>query len=113
MSLPISIKQKACEGLLHFKPQKTLARERGISHGAVRDWAIFIENDNFEWVTSTMLPRNPDRLEKAVDTWFENRNLSYTEIARQFGIRPSSLFTAVIHRVNQLPAMLRPKRRRN
>lgn len=113
MSLPISIKQKACEGLLHFKPKKTLARELGISLGAVRDWAIFIENDNFEWVTSTMLPRDPDRREKAVVAWFANSSLGYAEIARRFGIRPSSLFTAVVNRLNQLPVMLRPKRKRS
>ena len=37
MHIPIHIKQKACEGLLHFLPKKVLAKELGVSVGSIRD----------------------------------------------------------------------------
>ena len=44
MSIPVSIKRQACEGLLHSYPKKALARELNISCGTVRDWSIFLLN---------------------------------------------------------------------
>lgn len=37
MPIPQEVKQQACEELLHFQPNKRLARELGISVGAVQD----------------------------------------------------------------------------
>ena len=50
MKIPREIRQRACEGLLHFAPKKTLARELGISHGSVRDWDIYVQHGFFDWV---------------------------------------------------------------
>ena len=38
MHIATSIKQKACEGLLHFRSHYSIAKELGISKGSVRDW---------------------------------------------------------------------------
>ena len=37
MPIPQEVNQQACEELLHFQPKKRLARELGISVGAVQD----------------------------------------------------------------------------
>lgn len=67
MSIPTSIKQQACEGLLHYYPKKALARELKVSVGSIRDGSILIENNNFDWITTRYMPKDPKRLEKAVD----------------------------------------------
>lgn len=33
MAIPISVKQVACERLLHFHPKRAIARELSVSHG--------------------------------------------------------------------------------
>ncbi len=43
MKISVSIKEQACERLLHFHPKKTIARELGISASVVRDWSFFCQ----------------------------------------------------------------------
>ena len=43
MHITQEMRQQACEGLLHFTPKKTLARELGVSVGSIRAWAIYIQ----------------------------------------------------------------------
>lgn len=50
MHIATSIKQKACEGLLHFRSHYSIAKELGISKGSVRDWSILINHGNFDWI---------------------------------------------------------------
>ena len=50
MHITQEMRQQACEGLLHFVPKKTLARELGVSVGSIRDWAIYIQHGFFDWV---------------------------------------------------------------
>lgn len=45
MKISVSIKEQACERLLHFHPKKTIARELGISASVVRDWSFFVNKD--------------------------------------------------------------------
>lgn len=110
MSIPTSIKQQACEGLLHYYPKKTLARELKVSAGSIRDWSILIENNNFDWITARYMPKDPKRLEKAVDFWLSNQGLGYSAAARRFGLRPATLFNALIRNLNKQPAMLKGRR---
>lgn len=66
MALPIAIKQIACERLFHFHPTKTIARELGISTGAVRDWRIFINKGDFEWITDQYVKSRTPRIRQMV-----------------------------------------------
>lgn len=50
MPIPVSIRLAACEGLFHFVPKKTLAKTLGVSSGSIRDWAIYIEHEYFDWI---------------------------------------------------------------
>lgn len=110
MHIPSHIKQKACEGLLHFLPKKVLAKELGVSVGSIRDWSIYVDNNNFEWIDQRILPQNKPLLHKAIAYWFDHYPIGYTDVARQFGIRPATLFNSIRHQVNSLAVMLRPKR---
>ena len=52
MQIPKHIREKACEGLLHFLPKKQLAKELGVSKGSIRDWSIYVDNGFFGWRVS-------------------------------------------------------------
>lgn len=110
MSIPASIKQKACEGLFHFRSKNSLAKELGISNGSLRDWSIYIANNNFDWLYCEYTPQNRELLHKSFEFWFDNYPIGYSDVARRFGIRPASLFNYVRRKVDGLPVMLRPKR---
>ena len=110
MTIPVSIKQQACEGLLHFCPKKVLARELGVSNGAIRDWSIFIENGNFAWIHTDIRPQNKPLLHKAVHYWLDNYPIGYSDVARHFGLRPASVYHGIQRHVKKLPVILRPKR---
>ena len=62
MSIPLKIRERAFEGLLHGQPKKALARELGISTGAIRDWSIFIQYGFFDWVTKPYVIRGQPKL---------------------------------------------------
>lgn len=110
MHIPQEIKQQACEGLLHFVPKKRLSRELGVSTGAVRDWSIFIEHGFFDWLRLPYVGQRKELLHKAVNHWFDQYPIGYTDVARRFGIRPATLYEAIKRAVAKLPEKLRPRR---
>lgn len=110
MYIPQEIKQQACEGLLHFLPKKRLCRELGVSKGSIRDWSNFIEHGFFDWVNKTVVGQRKELLHKAVDYWFDEYPIGYTEVAKKFGIRPGTLYDSIRRRVAVLPEQLCPKR---
>ena len=110
MKIPREIRQRACEGLLHFAPKKTLARELGISHGSVRDWDIYVQHGFFDWVDNPWATRRSELLKSAVAYWFDQYPIGYSDVARQFGVRPATLFNTIKSTVGKIPEKLRPKR---
>lgn len=110
MHITQEMRQQACEGLLHFVPKKTLARELGVSVGSIRDWAIYIQHGFFDWVDNPWVTRRPELLQSAVDYWFEHYPIGYSDVAKQFGVRPATLFQKIRRTVAKLPEQLRPKR---
>ena len=54
MHIATSIKQKACEGLLHFRSHYSIAKELGISKGSVRDWSILINHGTVSYTHLTL-----------------------------------------------------------
>ena len=97
------------EGLLHFQSKKGLARELGISVGAVRDWSIYIRYGFFDWIHEPYVAQRKELLYGAVEYWFDQYPIGYTDVAVKFGIRPGTLFSAVRRAVAKLPEQLRPK----
>ena len=95
---------------MHFTPKKALARELGVSVGSIRDWAIYIQHGFFDWVDNPWVTRRPELLQSAVDYWFEHYPIGYTDVAKQFGVRPATLFQKIRRTVAKLPEQLRPKR---
>lgn len=112
MRLTQKIKEQACIRLLHFHPKKAIARELGISHGAVRDWSIFLAHGNFAWVTQPYIGQRKELLAGAVSYWLAEYPIGYSDVARQFGLRPAGLFQAIRQRLDKLPLPLRPQRLR-
>lgn len=110
MPIEQEIKQQACEGLLHFQSKKGLARELGISVGAVRDWSIYIRHGFFDWIHEPYVAQRKELLYEAVECWFDQYPIGYTDVAVKFGIRPGTLFSAIRRAVAKLPEQLRPKR---
>lgn len=95
MGISVFKKRVACELLLQHYPKKTLARELGVSEGALRDWRIYIEHDNFEWVEKISIQRQTELLNKAARYWYDHYPIGYTEVAKRFGIRPANLYAKV------------------
>lgn len=110
MSIPVSIKRQACEGLLHSYPQKTLARELNISCGAIRDWSIFVEYDFFDWVNKPCVGQRKHQLSLAAKYWFDHYPIGYSDVARLFGLRPAGLYAQIRRLIDKLPVKLRPAR---
>ena len=110
MHVTQEMRQQACEGLLHFTPKKALARELGVSVGSIRDWAIYIQHGVFDWVDKPWVTRRPELLQSAVNYWFEHYPIGYSDVAKQFGVRPATLFQKIRRTVTKLPEQLRPKR---
>ena len=110
MHITQEMRQQACEGLLHFTPKKALARELGVSVGSIRDWAIYIQHGVFDWVDNPWVTRRPELLQSAVNYWFEHYPIGYSDVAKQFGVRPATLFQKIRRTVAKLPEQLRPKR---
>lgn len=92
VALPIAIKQIACERLFHFHPIKTIARELGISTGAVRDWRIFINKGDFEWITDQYVTSRTPRIREATQDWMTHYPIGYSDVARWHGVRPSDVY---------------------
>lgn len=109
MPIPVSTRLAACEGLFHFVPKKTLAKTLGVSSGSIRDWAIYIEHGYFDWIDHPW-QRREAMLHKAIDYWFDNYPIGYTDVARQFGVRPATLFASIQRKLATLPEIIRPKR---
>ena len=109
MKISQEIKELACEGLLHFHPKKTLARDLRISAGSVRDWAIFLRHNDFEWIYSQK-KRRPDVLKLAIDYWFDQYPIGYSDVAYKFGLRPANFYTSLLRRIAKLPEISRPPR---
>ena len=84
MHITQEMRQQACEGLLHFTPKKTLARELGVSVCSIRAWAIYIQHGFFDWVDNPWVTRRPELLQSAVDYWFEHYPIGYSDVAKQF-----------------------------
>lgn len=95
MGISVFKKRIACELLLQHYPKKTLARELGISQGTTRDWSIYIEHDNFEWVEKISITRQVTLLNAAARYWYDHYPIGYTEVAKLFGIRPATLFAKI------------------
>ena len=95
MHIPQHIRQQACEGLLHFVPKKTLARQLGVSQGSIRDWEIYVRCGFFDWIDKPWITRRKELLSSAVDYWFENYPIGYTDVAKRFGIRPGTLYGSI------------------
>ena len=110
MQIPKHIREKACEGLLHFLPKKRLARELGVSEGSIRDWSIYVDNGFFGWVDKPRLNLRTLQLNDAVEYWFEHYPIGYSDVAKRFGVRPATLFHAIGRSIAKLPEKLRPKR---
>ena len=110
MPIPQEVKQQACEELLHFQPKKRLARELGISVGAVRDWSLYIRHGFFDWINSPYVDQRKELLHEAVHHWFDQYPLGYTDVAVRYDIRPGTLFSAIKRAVAKLPEQLHPKR---
>ena len=106
MHITQEIRQQACEGLLLFTPKKALARELGLFVGSIRD----IQHGFFDWVDNPWVTRRPELLQSAVDYWFEHYPIGYSDVAKQFGVRPATLFQKIRRTVAKLPEQLRPKR---
>lgn len=104
MHIPQHIRQQACEGLLHFVPQKTLARQLGVSQGSIRDWEIYVRCGFFDWIDKPWITRRKELLSSAVDYWFENYPIGYTDVAKRFGIRPGTLYGSIKRTVAKLPS---------
>ena len=88
-----------------FRPEEDSARELGVSVGSIRDWTIYAQYSSFDWVV-----RRPELLQSAVDYWFEHYPIGYSDVAKQFGVRPATLFQKIRRTVTKLPEQLRPKR---
>lgn len=88
-----------------FRPEEDSARELGVSVGSIRDWTIYAQYGSFDWVV-----RRPELLQSAVDYWFEHYPIGYSDVAKQFGVRPATLFQKIRRTVAKLPEQLRPKR---
>ena len=110
MRIQQSIKEMACVGLLHYQAKKALARDLGVSKGCIRDWSIFVENDNFDWVRKDYIGQRKAVLAQAVDYWFDQYPIGYSDVARKFGFRPAGVYEAIQRRLAKLPEELRPKR---
>ena len=67
MKISRKIRQRASEGLLHFVQKKRLARELGISLGSIRDWAIYVQYEFFDWVENPWATRRLEPLQSAVE----------------------------------------------
>ncbi|OLA94509.1 MAG: hypothetical protein BHW60_01795 [Sutterella sp. 54_7] len=92
-----------------FRPEEDSARELGVSVGSIRDRAIYIQHGFFDWVDNPWVTRRPELLQSAVDYWFEHYPIGYTDVAKQFGVRPATLFQKIRRTVAKLPEQLRPK----
>ena len=102
MHIPQHIRQQACEGLLHFVPKKTLARQLGVSQGSIRDWEIYVRCGFFDWIDKPWITRRKELLSSAVDYWFENYPIGYTDVAKRFGIRPGTLYGDTLPNHNEV-----------
>ena len=92
MSHTTSLKQVACEALFHFYPTRTLARELGVGRSTVAAWKTFVENGDFTWVTEPYTTHRHEQLEKAVHYWIDTYPVTYSGVARKFGVRSSELY---------------------
>lgn len=95
MAISTSIKQVACERLFHFHAPSTIARELGISRGAVRDWRIFVDKDDFDWVTNSYVQSRKSQLVDAVSDWITHYPIGFTDVARTHGVRPSDVYREI------------------
>lgn len=95
MAISVSVKQAACERLLHFHPKKTIARELSVSHGVVRDWSIFVAQGDFDWISERSVLTRKHKHHQAILYWIEQYPIGYSDVARQFGVRPSDLYTKI------------------
>ena len=108
MALPIAIKQIACERLFHFHPIKTIARELGISTGAVRDWRIFINKGDFEWMTDQYVTSRTPRIREATQDWMTHYPIGYSDVARWHGVRPSDVYRNIQSYLKKSPSAKLP-----
>ena len=92
MSHTTSLKQVACEALFHFYPKKTLARELGVSPSTVGSWKTFVEHGDYAWVNEPYTTHRHAQLEKAVHYWIDTYPVTYSGVARKFGVRSSELY---------------------
>lgn len=95
MALSVSVKQVACERLLHFHPKKAIARELSVSRGVVRDWSIFVAQGDFDWISERAVLTRKHKHHQAMAYWIEHYPIGYSDVARQFGVRPSDLYTRI------------------
>lgn len=110
MRINLSIRRQAFEGLLQGYPKKTLARELGISPSSLQAWDIYIQNDYYEWLDHLHGRKRQERIEQAVDYWIREYPIGYSDVARMFGLRPSSVYNAIDLRLSRTAPVFRPKR---
>ncbi len=78
--------------------------------GAVRDWSIFIHHGFFDWVDEPKVGKRKELLHNAIDYWFDQYPIGYTDVAKRFGVKPVMLYGSIQRTVAKLPEQLRPKR---
>lgn len=108
MAISVSIKQLACERLFHFHPKRTIARELGISTGAVRDWSIFMARGDFAWISERSVMTRKHLHHEAILHWIEHYPIGYSDVARLFGIRPSDLYSKIKRYLANSPSINLP-----
>lgn len=108
MSISITIKQQACERLFHFHPVRTIARELGVSAGAVRDWRIFSARGDFDWISESYVKSRKPRIQQAVMDWLERYPIGYSDVARLHGVRPSDVYREIHAYLERSPSAKLP-----
>ena len=108
MKISVSIKEQACERLLHFHPKKTIARELGISASVVRDWSFFVNKGDFAWISERSVLTRKGRHHQAILYWIEHYPIGYSDVARLFGIRPSDLYRKIKRYIARSPSQHLP-----
>lgn len=71
---------------------------------------IYVQHGFFDWVDNPWATRRSELLKSAVAYWFDQYPIGYSDVARQFGVRPATLFNTIKSTVGKIPEKLRPKR---
>ena len=93
-----------------FHPEEGTGQRAGCFRWFDPRQGYFIQHGFFDWVDNPWVTRRPELLQSAVDYWFEHYPIGYSDVAKQFGVRPATLFQKIRRTVAKLPEQLGPKR---